>query len=87
MPLHELKKVQLKERLTLMTQDSIGRLETLLIAFYLWAVAWSLNGNAVAHRSALKKCLAFEFESSLTRVEFTVNNWYDFFFVYEVCST
>ena len=29
-------------------------------------VAWSLNGNAAAHRSALKKCLAFEYQSSFT---------------------
>ena len=37
--------------------------------FYRWAVAWSLNGNVSAHRSALKKHLAFEYYSSSLKQE------------------
>ena len=44
----------------LMTQDSIGHLKTLdAWAFYCRAIAWSLNGNAAAHCSALKKRLSW----------------------------
>ena len=35
------------------------------LPFYCWAVMLSLNGNAAAHRSVLKKRLAFLYESSL----------------------
>ena len=52
MPLHELKKVQLHE---LSAQDSIGRLQMLCMSVLLLSGAVSLNGNAAAHRSALKK--------------------------------
>ena len=52
MPFHELEKVQLQERVMLMTQDSIGRLKTLFMSIL--AVALRVIGNVTAHRSALK---------------------------------
>ena len=52
---HELKKVQLQERVTLMTQDSTGHLKTLCMSIFAKQWCLSPNGRATAHRSALKK--------------------------------
>ena len=57
MLLHQLKNVQLQERSTVMTHDSLGHLKRLCMSVLLlrWALVLNLNGNAVAHGFALKK--------------------------------
>ena len=45
-------------------------------AFYCWAVAWNLNWNTAAHHSALKKGLAFEYESSLSIISVSTESSY-----------
>ena len=51
MPLHELnKKGKLQERFMFIIQDFIDRLKTLCMTIFRWGVAWSLKGNAAAHR-------------------------------------
>ena len=67
--LHKLKQVQSKEYFMLMTHDSIGHLERSAWVLYCWVVALSLNGDTVAYHSALKKkCLGFQYESSLVLI-------------------
>ena len=70
MPLHELKQILilLQERFTPITHDSIWSSENALHGCFI-AERWclSLNGNARAHRSGLKKKTpAFWYESSFT---------------------
>ena len=67
-PLHKLKKSSTSRAFhahdTWFYRSSENALHCMSV--YRWAVALSLNGDAAAHRSALKKCLAFEYEFSLT---------------------
>ena len=63
MPLHELKKGRFKN-----VSGSWHRMQLVIWKccawpFYHWVVAWSLNGNAAAHRSVLKIHLVLECES------------------------
>ena len=66
MLLHELKKFNFKN-----VSRSLHRILLVIWkcsawAFYRWAMAWVLNGNAAAYCLSLKKCLAFKHKSSLT---------------------
>ena len=48
-----------------MTQDFIGHLKTLCMIVLSLSGGMEFEWKHVAHRSALKKCLAFRYESSL----------------------
>ena len=62
--LHELKKVQLQERYTLVTQDSIGHLKTLCMSVLSLAVAFESKWKRYSSLQSDKKMLAFEYEFS-----------------------
>ena len=56
--IHEFEKVQLQERYTLVTQDSIVHLKTLCMSVLSLVVALESEWNATAHRKAIKKTLS-----------------------------
>ena len=62
--LHELKKVQLQEHFTLVTQDSIGHLKTLCMSGLSLAVAFESEWKRYSSSQSDKKTLAFEYEFS-----------------------
>ena len=63
--LYELKKVQLQERYTLVTQDSIGHLKTLCMSVYnRYVVALESEWKRYSSSQSDKKPLAFEYEFS-----------------------
>ena len=66
MLLHELKKVQLQERFTLMTHDSIGHLKMLCMSVLSPAVAFESEWKCYSSLQIDKKMLAFEYEFSLS---------------------
>ena len=69
--IHELKQIQ--EHFTLMPHDSFGHLNTLCMSVLSLSGGVESEWKRSAHRSALKKRLAFEYESSfITQIS---NGW------------
>ena len=69
--IHELKQIQ--EHFTLMPHDSFGHLNTLCMSVLSLSGGVESEWKRSAHRSALKKRLAFEYESSfITQIS---NSW------------
>ena len=64
--LQELKKVQLQERYTLVTHDSIGHLKTLCMSVLSLVVALESKWKCYSSSQSDKKMLAFEYEFSLS---------------------
>ena len=64
--LHELKKVELQERYTRVTQDSIGHLKTLCMSVLSLAVALESEWKHYSSLQSDEKTQAFEYEFSLS---------------------
>ena len=62
--LHELIKVQLQERYTLVTQDTIGHLKTLCMSVLSLVVALESEWKRYSSSQSIKKTLVFEYEFS-----------------------